>query len=172
MYLEAAKRDGDSYAQEVTRLKERVVLLEAQCSDAAQALEAARVKVCVGRRRQEGGGQTGPHCMRGRGTKGGQAIGIGMGEQQFRHPFHKLCGSEWLLQLVDSSNLCCMQLKAGDERLQLLGEQMEQERTSHTQALAAQEQHLLLQADNALAAVQVWACARTMHAGTRLVMLA
>ncbi|GAB4823137.1 hypothetical protein N2152v2_010183 [Parachlorella kessleri] len=89
MYLETAKRDGEFQAQEVARLKERVVLLEAQCSDAAQALEAARVK-----------------------------------------------------------------LKASDERLQLLGEQMEQERASHAHALAAQEEHLLLQADITLAAVQ------------------
>ena len=48
-----------------------------------------------------------------------------------------------------------VQLGAADERMQLIGEQMEQERARHAQSLAMQEEHLVAQAEHALATVQV-----------------
>lgn len=48
-----------------------------------------------------------------------------------------------------------MQLRAGDERMQLLGQQVEQERASHARALAAQEEALLAQAECAVGTLQV-----------------
>jgi hypothetical protein len=60
---------------------------------------------------------------------------------------------------IRGSNLlprcCAMQLRAADERMRLLGGQMEQERARHAQLLASQEEQLVAQAEHALAVVQV-----------------
>ncbi len=45
LYLETAKRDGEAQSQEVVQLREKAAVLEAQCLDAAKALEAAQAKV-------------------------------------------------------------------------------------------------------------------------------
>lgn len=45
LYLETAKRDSQAQAEEAAQLREGVAVRDAQCMDAANALEVAQAKV-------------------------------------------------------------------------------------------------------------------------------